>query len=55
MIVQVHLYSQSRPTIIYNALNTYTKDGLYCVLANENTVYKFPVVHIFRVIEEIGS
>ena len=53
MKVNVHLYSQSRPVLIEGVRSTYTKDGLYCVLLNDNvTAYKFPYEHIFRIKEE---
>jgi hypothetical protein len=52
--VYVHLYSQSEPVIISDVLNTYTKDGLFCVLLDDDKdqkVYKFPIMHIFRITE----
>lgn len=53
MIVRVHLYSQSQPVEISSVRNTYTKDGLYCVMTTEadNLVYKFPLQHVFRITE----
>lgn len=51
--VWVHLYSQSEPIVIDDVRNTYTKDGLYCVMAESGTVWKYPVQHIFRVREEL--
>lgn len=52
MTVFVHLYSQSRPVEIKNARNSYTKDGLFCVMLEDcKTDYKFPVQHIFRIKE----
>ena len=50
MEVQVSLLTTSQPIVHQNVVNTYTKDGMYCV----NTgllVYKYPVDHIFRVME----
>lgn len=33
-------------------MNTYTKDGLYCVLLADGAgVEKYPLVNIFRVVE----
>ena len=50
--VKVHLYSQSEPVEILDVRNTYTKDGLFCVyLRKQEKVYKFPVLHIFRITE----
>lgn len=54
MKIQVHLYSQSQPCEFDNIRNAYTKDGLYCVMQFDGAVYKFPVIHIFR-IKEIGE
>lgn len=51
MSVEVHLYSQSQPIAIVNVRNSYTKDGLYCVMTTNGTVYKFPLQHIFRIAE----
>lgn len=50
--VSVHLYSQSQPVIILNARNTYQKGDLYCVMQG-NTAYKFPLQHIFRIVETV--
>lgn len=50
--VRVHLYSQSSPVVFESVHNTYTKDGLYCVMLNDwHTVHKFPVQHIFMITE----
>lgn len=55
MTVFVHLYSQSNPCTFNDVRNTYTKDGLFCVLCDDSaTVYKFPVGGIFR-IKECGG
>jgi len=51
MKVTIHLYSQSQPVEIVDARNTYTKDGLYCVMLQDGTVHKFPYQHIFRIKE----
>ena len=52
MKVEVHLYSQSQPCEYETVLNTYTKDGLFCVLKANGDVHKHPVEHIFRVKEQ---
>jgi hypothetical protein len=49
-MVLVHLLSQSAPMKIENVLNTYTKDGLFCVY-HDDVVDKFPLVNIFRITE----
>lgn len=52
MRVSIHLLSQSQP-IEREALNTYTKDGMFCVLLpNDMGVEKYPLVNIFRVVED---
>lgn len=51
MRVWVHLYSQSQPCEYEQVVNTYTKDGLFCVLKVNGDVHKHPVEHIFRVKE----
>jgi hypothetical protein len=52
-IVTVHLYSQSQKLEYHNVQNTYTKDGLFCILHTDTDhgfqVDKFPVQHIFRI------
>lgn len=50
--VTVHVYSQSNPVEHTDVHNTYTKDGLYCVMLTDGyTVFKYPVQHIFQIIE----
>ena len=59
MDLEIHLYAQSQP-ILYDdenveVINTYTKDGLFCVLYKNKKgqlrVHKYPVVTIFRIEE----
>ena len=55
--VQLHLYSQSEPIIYESVKNTYQKGDLFCILHCDNAtnslqVDKFPIQHIFRIIEE---
>lgn len=53
MRVTVHLYTQSQPVVYENVYNCYQKGDLYCVMiAGQMTVHKFPLQHIFRIIEE---
>lgn len=54
MTVNVHLYTQSQPVVLENVVNCYQKGDLYCILKDNGDVYKFPLIHIFR-IKEIGS
>ena len=49
--VEVHLYSQSNPVEIKGVRNAYQKGDLYCVMQEDGTTQKFPLVHIFRVKE----
>ncbi len=51
MNVKVHLLSQSQPVEHYNVKNTYTKDGLYCLLIDKKEVVKYPLCNIFRIKE----
>jgi hypothetical protein len=50
--IEVHLLSQSHPVEHINPANAYTKDGLFCVYTEFNKVYKYPLVNIFRIIED---
>ena len=52
MEVRVHLYTQSEPIVITDVRNAYQKGDFYCVMLNDKkTVEKYPIQHIFRVIE----
>lgn len=52
---EVHLIHQSSPCTISNVRNTYTKDGMFCVMyyseEKDIIVDKFPIANIFRVRE----
>lgn len=52
--VEVWLYETSEP-LVHNAKSTYTKGPLYCVYCEDGNVVKYPVMHIFRVIEGYGT
>ena len=52
--VEVWLDETSEP-IVHDAKSTYTKGPLYCVYCEEDTVFKYPIMHIFRVCEEYGT
>ena len=47
--VTVHLLSQSQKMIYTQVKNTYTKDGLFCILLESGIAHKFPLVNIFRI------
>lgn len=49
--VSVHLLSQSKPVELTDVRNCYQKGDLYCVMLDGGEVHKFPIAHIFRVIE----
>jgi hypothetical protein len=52
MTVKVHNIDQSQAMIFEGVDNTYVKAGFFClVFRAENTVMKFPVSRIFRIIE----
>ena len=51
----LHMLYQARPMYVDCVLNTYTKDGLFCICRlteKGQIVQKYPVIHIFRVEEE---
>lgn len=52
MIVSVHLYSQSSPVKYDDVINTYQKGSFFCVRLSDDIVHKFPLKHVFRVIED---
>jgi hypothetical protein len=53
MKVSIHLYTQSLPVVEDNVKNAYQKGDFYCVMIKDTkTVHKFPMQHIFRVIED---
>jgi len=52
MTVKIHLISQSHPIIRENVLNSYTKDGLFCLYLKDGSVKKYPVQHIYEITED---
>lgn len=52
--VEVWLYQSSEP-IVHMAKSTYTKGLFYCVYCEDGMVHKYPIMHIFRVIEGYGT
>ena len=50
MRVEVWLDETAQPIVFEHVKNTYTKGPLYCVY-DGIFVHKFPVAHLFRVIE----
>lgn len=51
MRVAIHLLSQSQPVVRDDVQNTYTKDGVFCIYRDDETVEKYPLMNIFRVVE----
>lgn len=52
--VEVWLDETSEP-LVFVAKNTYTKGALFCVYCVDGKVIKFPITHIFRIIEDYGT
>ena len=50
MKIEVHLLSRSQPIKYDDVENSYTKDGMYCIL-KDSIVSKFPFSNIFKVKE----
>jgi len=51
MLVKVHLLAASAPVEHRDVRNTYQKGDMFCVMREDLTVYKYPITHIFRVVE----
>lgn len=49
--IELWLKDTSDP-ILYNALSTYTKGFFFCIRDNNNKVHKYPIMNIFRVVED---
>jgi len=52
--VSVQLTESSQPIVHKNVLNTYQKGSLWCVYAEDELVYKYPIVNIWRIVESYG-
>lgn len=52
MKVTIHLQYQSQPLIYSDVKNCYQKGSLYCVLLEDESIHKFPINNIFRIIEK---
>lgn len=55
MRVRVQLKETAQPVVHDNALNAYTKGPFYCVYVTGETVYKYPLADIWRVVEDYGE
>jgi hypothetical protein len=50
--IEVWLQQLSQPILVDRVTSTYTKGPLFCIhVAATNTVYKYPISTIFRVVE----
>ncbi len=58
MKIEIQRNETSMPIVYENALNAYTKGPMYCVLFEkdgERKTHKYPLVSLFRVIEDYGD
>jgi hypothetical protein len=53
ILVTVQLKETSQP-INHPAITTYTKGPFFCILRPNDSVVKYPVADIWRVVEEYG-
>ncbi len=49
-MIEIHMIDQARPVVREGVTNTYVKGPFYCVYLKDR-VEKYPVAHIFRVVE----
>lgn len=52
--VEVWLDETSEP-LVHEAKSTYTKGLLFCVYCIDEKVHKYPIMRLFRVIEDYGT
>ncbi len=52
--VEVWLYQSSEP-LTHIAKSTYQKGSMFCIYCEDGNVVKYPIEHIFRVIEGYGT
>ena len=54
--IEIQRNESSEPIVYENAINAYTKGPMYCILFvnshGERITHKFPVMSLFRVIEQ---
>ena len=54
--IEIQLLQSSQPIVYEKTINAYTKGNLYCILfinsKKERVTHKFPLMNIFRIIEE---
>lgn len=54
MKVAVQLKGQSQPIEYDQVVNTYQKSDMFCVYLKSETVHKFPMQNIWRIVEDYG-
>lgn len=54
-VVKLHLEDQSEPVLHEDVVNTYEKGSFFCIYQKNEKVYKYPIVHIWRVTEAYGE
>ena len=52
--VKVQLKETSQPIIHAKTVTTYTKGPFFCLLREDDTVVKYPVADVWRVVEDYG-
>lgn len=55
MTIKIDLKESSQAIVIDDVLNTYTKGGFYCIYRSNETVVKYPIENIWRIVEDYGK
>lgn len=53
MKVIIQLKETSQP-LEYDAINSYQKGHFYCIYTEDGLIYNFPIMNIWRVVEDYG-
>ena len=51
MTIEIWNQQSNVPVVRKNVRSTYTKGPLFCVMMEDGKVEKYPVMHLFRVVE----
>ncbi|MFA6604201.1 MAG: hypothetical protein WCT10_05215 [Patescibacteria group bacterium] len=51
MQVEIQMFWQSQPLLLANVQDTFQQGDLYCVKLFDGAIQKFPLQHIYRIIE----
>lgn len=54
IMVRVQLKETSQPINHARSITTYTKGPFFCILRADDTVVKYPVADVWRIIEDYG-